>query len=92
VETPNTWAQVLKRLRESDEVVLLGLVSNLTVTFTSDEITLHAPNRGVFDILSKNKAIFNCDLINIKLKKPDENGLTIDQKMVNLFGEKFELR
>jgi hypothetical protein len=89
-ETTLLWAKTLKSIRESGDEVLLSLLSNITVTFTSDTIVLHAPNRGVFEMIEKNRDKLD-PRIEIKIKSQDERDLTITKKLINLFGEKLEL-
>ena len=90
-QTSRLWANVLKRVRESGDEILLSILSNLFVTYTTEAIILTAPNKGIYEILEKNRDKLGCDLIQIKLKKPDDKDLTTEQKLVNLFGEKLEL-
>ena len=89
VQTQDEWVQVLKTLRERDESILHGIVSNLQIIFTHDTITLVAPNRGVAEILEKNRAALASDKIKIRLREKPEKNITLEQKLANLFGDKY---
>ena len=91
METRELWAATLKTLREGGEHVLLGVLSNLTVTFTHDSVTILTPNMGVYDILAKYHTFFSSDKIKIKLKDTNSK-LTIEQKLLNLFGERCTIK
>ena len=91
METREQWAAILKRLRETGEHVLIGVLSNLTVTFTHDTITIIAPNQGIFNMLVKYKDTIDCDTVFFRLKISEEKNLTIEQKLQYLFGEKLEV-
>jgi len=87
MQSREQWAIILKRLRESNETVILAAVSNLQTIFTHDTITLIAPNKTTFDILNKYAVKLAPALI--KLKTTETQQLTIEQKLKNLFGDKY---
>ena len=89
METRNTWAETLKRLRESGELVLLGVLGNLPVTFTHESITITAPNKGVYDMLFKNQKTLGD--VQIKLKSAEHRNLTVEQKLQHLLGDKLKI-
>ena len=87
MQTREQWATTLKELREQEEHVLLGILSDIPVTFTHDTITIIAPNKSTFDILEKHRDALGAQVI-LKLKKHEEKILTTEQKLRNLFGDK----
>jgi len=84
-----TWVNVLKQLREGGDVVLLSAVSNLSVVFTHETITVVAPNKSMYEFLTKNTAKLGGAII--KLKTAAQKELTVEQKLKGLFGEKLKV-
>ena len=93
LKTREIWAQVLKKLRENNEQILLSSISNLQVIFTRESITIIVLNKTIYDLLIKNKYIFDKytgkkDLIVIKMTKQEKKQLTLKQKLEKIFGDK----
>jgi len=88
MQSQSEWANILKVLRETDPV-LLGVVSNIQTVFTHETITIIATNKGVFDILNKNADKLGGAII--KMKKQEKAGLTLEQKLRGLFGDKLKI-
>ena len=91
METRKIWAGILKKLRESGESAVFAAVSNLPVVFTHESITLITTNKAVFDLLDKNQSVFGSELVRIKLKNKEKQDSSIEQKLINLFGDKLEI-
>ena len=89
MESKTNWANTLRRLRETNDTILLSAVSNLQTIFTHDTITLIAPNKSIYDILTKYQT--KLGPVTIKLKNQTKQELTIEQKLQNLFGDKLKI-
>jgi len=93
MQTRELWICALKKLRETNEVVLLNAVSNVHTTFTHDTIIITAPNQTAFEIIKKHlnilKQYTNNTAIEIKVKPEQKFSLTLEQKLEKIFGDKY---
>ncbi|MCL2228280.1 MAG: hypothetical protein FWC00_00455 [Firmicutes bacterium] len=89
METRSDWAQILKRLRDASEEVILSVISNLDVTFTHDAINIYVEVKSTYDMLVKNQAVFDSDKVKIHYRPKSKNAhITMEQKLGNLFGDR----
>ena len=89
METRSEWAQILKRLRDAGEDVILSVISNLDVTFTHDAINVYTEVKSTYDMLSRNIAVFGSSLVKLHHRpKSKDAHITTEQKLSNLFGER----
>ena len=92
----DTWANVLKKLRENKEPVLLGACSDPDdIEFTRDYINLTTYNESVFMLWQKYLDTLNKyaggDYIRVFLKKrADRNNKTVE-KLREIFGDKLKV-
>jgi len=90
METRNQWAITLKNLRETGDCVILGAVQNVQTIFTHDNIIIITPNKSSFDMLTKYREKLGGNVV-IRMKKTEDAELTIEQKLVQIFGDHLKI-
>jgi len=94
-DTSELWGNVLKKLRENDEAVLIGACSDLRdIEFTNELINITAHNDTVYGILKKYIDVLNKyaggQYIQVMPPKKKGNKQTIE-KLRELFGDKLKV-
>ena len=94
-DTSKVWANVLKGLRESGDIVLHAMCAGLAVDFCNDFVTITVTDSGRHALLSKHLATLNKfaggDYIRIELNlRANEKSEKIE-RLKELFGDKVNI-
>lgn len=95
-DTSVIWANVLKKLRENNEIVLMTVCSDLSdIEFTNDNIIINTNNETTYSMLNKYLKTLNNyaggDIININLYKKQKANTQYIEKLTKMFGKKIKV-